>query len=188
MTSIIRLAAIIATAILAIWSHHASASTDACRTPPGALGKFSATTERVMTPGAPFLDENEKERALADFRGSGLVVNFWATYCAPCVKEMPALDRLSKAIRKDGIVVLALSADREGVPVVKKFYEKNGLGNLSIAIDKMNKIGRGLGVQALPTTVLFDGDGREIGRVVGSAEWDAPEAIRFLRDCIGPNA
>jgi thiol-disulfide isomerase/thioredoxin len=175
-------------AIVAISPLHASPSASACSQPPPTLEKFVADPKGAGLPQAAFLDEAEKERSLADFRGSGLVVNFWATWCAPCVKEMPALDSLAKQLKNAGVIVLALSADREGAPVVRKFYDKNGITNLAVAIDRMSRLGRALEVSGLPTTVLFDAEGHMVGRVVGAAEWDAPATVSFLRGCLAPAA
>ena len=166
----------------------ASAASQSCGEPPDTLAKFEATKQPEAAPDELFTDESDKERTLADYRGSGLIVNFWATWCAPCVKEMPALDRLAREVKNDGLIVLALSADREGAPVVRKFYDKNGIEHLPVAIDRISRVARALDVGGLPTTVMFDADGREVGRVVGTAEWDAPATVAFLRGCLAPAA
>src|SRR5512147_2300615 len=124
----------------------------ACAAAPPALGKYTPTAEAKAIPAATFLDAQGDEKSLADSRGKGLVVNFWATWCAPCVKEMPALDRLSAGLGDDDIKVLALSADRGGAPVVKEFYAKNGIRNLPVMIDAKGAVARALAVPGLPTT------------------------------------
>jgi thiol-disulfide isomerase/thioredoxin len=174
--------------ILAIGGGGASAAAGQCGKPPETMARFEPSKEPSVAPDAAFTDEKDQERTLASFRGTALVVNFWATWCAPCVKEMPALDALAKQLGQDGIAVLALSADREGAPVVRKFYEKNEITSLEIAIDRMSRVARALGINGLPTTVLFDAAGREVGRVVGVAEWDAPATVGFLRGCLDPAA
>jgi thiol-disulfide isomerase/thioredoxin len=181
-------ATVLALLILAIPAAGASTGRAQCGKPPEEIAKFEASKEPAAAPDEPFTDETDQERTLAGLRGSGLVVNFWATWCAPCVKEMPALDALAKQLKDDGIVVLALSADREGAPVVRKFYEKNEITNLGIAIDRMSRVARSLKVGGLPTTILFDAAGREVGRVVGTAEWDQPATVEFLRGCLTPAA
>jgi thiol-disulfide isomerase/thioredoxin len=130
------------------------------------------------------LDDAGNEKSLADLRGRGLIVNFWATWCAPCVKEMPALDRLARVADERGLQVLALSADREGASVVREFYRKNDIRHLSVAIDKLSRVARAVGIDGLPTTVLYDSEGREAGRVIGVAEWDTPAALDFLSRCL----
>ena len=101
---------------------------------------------------------------------------------------MPSLDRLAREVKDDRLIVLALSADREGAPVVRKFYDKNDIEHLPVAIDRISRVARALKVGGLPTTVMFDADGREVGRVVGTAEWDAPATLAFLRGCLAPAA
>lgn len=173
---------VLSAALLLIGVGEASAARP-CEAPPPALGRWQAAGAASL-PDQPWFDADGSERRLTEATGKGLIVNFWATWCAPCVKEMPALDRLSAAVAGDGIVVLPLSADREGAPVVEKFYEVNKLTNLPVAIDRMGRIARALGVVGLPTTVLFDDGGREVGRIVGVAEWDEAAAIAFLRRCL----
>ncbi|MBI2584754.1 MAG: TlpA family protein disulfide reductase [Rhodospirillales bacterium] len=118
---------------------------------------------------------------LENFRGKVVLLNIWATWCIPCRKEMPTLDRLQAKLGGPGFEVLALSIDRAGVGAVRKFYEEIGVKNLAIYIDGTGKATRTLKVVGLPTTLLIDADGREIGRLVGPAEWDAPEMISFIR-------
>lgn len=162
-------------------------SIDACSNPPPALGRFQKS-DGSPAPETPFLVDDQEERTFADFAGTALVVNLWATWCAPCVTEMPALNRLNAAVADDGIAVLPLSADREGARVVKAFYGANGIDALPVMVDRMGKVARTLGVPGLPTTVLYDRTGQEVGRVIGIAEWDTPEAIAFLRACLAPAA
>ncbi len=175
-------------AILMISASYASAGTEACGQPPDSLGNFEATGETNAASAVPFYLGDGTERTLADFRGHPLVVNFWATWCAPCVREMPALDRLSAAVAGDGIHVFALSADRGGGPVVEKFFAKNGIRHLPVMIDRKGQVLRTLKAPGLPMTVLFDAEGREVGRVIGVAEWDADETIAFLRACLAADA
>ena len=98
---------------------------------------------------------------------------------------MPQLDRLKGLVSGNGIDVLAISQDRQGASVVKKFYATNKLYDLEILIDKSSKLIRSLRGRGLPTTVLFNKEGQEVGRVTGIAEWDSPEAVAFIRRCLG---
>ena len=156
----------------------------ACAAPPSALGKYQPAKPGVMLPAVPFVDADGSERLLDGLRGRGLIVNFWATWCAPCVEEMPALDRLAARAKEQGLQVLTLSADREGAAVVRKFYDANAIRSLPIALDKTGRVARATGIGGLPTTVLYAADGSEVGRVVGIAKWDAPEVAAFLADCL----
>jgi thiol-disulfide isomerase/thioredoxin len=149
------------------------------------MGNFQVVNISTDTSEFPFLVDGETERTLANYRGRGVVINFWATWCAPCVREMPALDRLSAELANDRIAVLALSADYAGAPIVRKFYDKNGINNLEVMVDLKGQVARSFKVPGLPTTIMLGADGREAGRVLGIAEWDAPETISFLRGCLG---
>jgi thiol-disulfide isomerase/thioredoxin len=171
-------------AILPNGASFASSAPVACASPPPALGKYQPARGGKHIPTTAFIDADGNDKSLADLRGEGLIVNFWATWCAPCVKEMPALDRMAGAAREHGLRVLALSADREGASVVRQFYDVNGIGHLPVAIDKMSRVARAIGIDGLPTTVLYDAEGLEVGRVTGVAEWDTPPVIAFLGGCL----
>lgn len=173
--------------IVMIGPQDASAA-DACAAPAAVFKRFERQARGEPAPAGPFFENGETKRTFADFRGRALVVNFWATWCPPCVKEMPALDRLHAAVAADGIEVLALSSDREGAPVVRSFYQRNQIKALAVLIDQAGALSRALNVVGLPTTVLFDTAGREVGRVLGTAEWDSEQTIAFLRSCLKPKS
>jgi thiol-disulfide isomerase/thioredoxin len=132
-------------------------------------------------PDVRFMDGDGRNRALSDFRGKVVLLNVWATWCVPCRKEMPTFDRLQGALGGADFQVIALSIDRKGLDVVRKFYGEIGIKNLVMHIDSSGKAARELGAVGLPTTLLIDRAGREIGRLVGPAEWDTPEMIAFIR-------
>lgn len=133
-----------------------------------------------------FLTAEGAERRVADYAGRGLVINLWATWCPPCVAEMPALDRLHALLAADAIEVLALSSDRGGLMQVAPFYERVGLRHLAILLDPMGRAGRALGARGLPTTVIVGRDGQELARLEGAAEWDRADMVAALRTLIGP--
>jgi thiol-disulfide isomerase/thioredoxin len=137
-------------------------------------------------PAIAFTDAEGRERTLADFSGRGLVINLWATWCPPCVAEMPALDRLAALVAADGIEVLPLSSDRGGRAQVEPFYQRTGIRTLGIWLDPRGAAARGLGVRGLPTTVIVDRHGMERARLEGDAAWDTPEMIAALRRLVGP--
>jgi thiol-disulfide isomerase/thioredoxin len=148
----------------------------------GGLGKLRETPGgRPVPEGVVFQDAEGRETGLASFRGRGLVVNFWATWCPPCVAEMPALDRARAALAGDEIEVLPLSSDRGGRAQVDPFYARTGLKHLGVWLDPRGAAGRAFGIRGLPTTILIDRDGREVGRIEGPAEWDSPEAQALVR-------
>lgn len=156
-----------------------------CSAPPATMARFEPATQLQAVPTVPFYDGAGRARTFADYRGQPLIVNLWATWCAPCVQEMPALDRLVELLRDERMAVLALSSDRAGAPVVQRFFEAHAIRRLEILIDRQTAVTRALAARGLPTTVLFDRDGRERGRVVGVAEWDAPDTTAFLKRCLG---
>jgi thiol-disulfide isomerase/thioredoxin len=130
-----------------------------------------------------FEDGQRQKRSLADFNGKVVVLNIWATWCGPCREEMPALDRLQAALGGPEFAVVPLSIDR-GIEKITKFYADIGIRNLPIYIDAAGKAARELGAVGLPTTLILDRAGQEVGRVVGPAEWDASEVIEFLKPII----
>jgi thiol-disulfide isomerase/thioredoxin len=118
---------------------------------------------------------------LADFRGKVVLLNIWATWCAPCRREMPTLERLQAELGGPDFEVVALSIDRKGISVVKEFYDELGLRELGMYVDTSAKASRELGALGVPTTLLIDREGNEIGRLLGPAEWDSPEMVDFIR-------
>lgn len=169
--------------LLWIWSKSEPAST-ADRQPPAFSGEFQQfipSREPRPAPQTPFADAAGRTLTLADFRGKVALVNFWATWCIPCVLEMPALDRLQSALGGEGLAVVALSQDRDGLEAARPFYDKLGLKALPIYLDPKGAAARDLGVKALPETIVIDRQGREVGRLSGPAAWDSPEAVALLR-------
>jgi thiol-disulfide isomerase/thioredoxin len=131
--------------------------------------------------GLVFTDVEGRETGFAAFRGRGLVVNFWATWCPPCVAEMPALDRLHVMLSREGIEVLALSNDRGGRAQVEPFFQRTGLRHMAIWLDPRGATGRALAVRVLPTTIIIDRRGQEVARLAGEAEWDKPDFVTAIR-------
>lgn len=128
-----------------------------------------------------FTDAENRALTLVDFRGRVVLLNIWATWCVPCRKEMPSLDRLQARLGSDDFLVLPLSIDRAGLPAVKRFYEELGLQKLGIYIDLSGAGSRALGIPGVPTTLLIGRDGREVARKMGAAEWDGPEMLTLIR-------
>ena len=135
-------------------------------------------------PELQFADGEGQPRTLADFHGKFVLLNLWATWCLPCRKEMPTLDRLQAALGGPDFEVVTLSVDRGGPEVVKKFYADICIRHLALHIDTSSKAGFALATAGLPTTLLIDSRGQELGRLVGPAEWDAPDMLAFLRSII----
>ena len=136
-------------------------------------------------PAVSFIGSGETKVALADFAGRGVVLNFWATWCAPCVREMPELDRLRAELAADGIDVLAVSMDRAGHSAIDAFYKRTEIQHLDALHDPKNAAGRAFGVRGLPTTVIINPKGEEVARIAGIHHYDTPETKDYLRRCIG---
>jgi thiol-disulfide isomerase/thioredoxin len=131
-------------------------------------------------PQISFEDGQGRKHTLAEFRGRTVLLNIWATWCVPCRKEMPALDRLEQKLGGPGFEVLALSIDTQGVAPVRRFYDEIGIRTLAIYVDSTTRSSDMLGVIGIPTTLLVDPQGREVARRTGPAEWDSPEALAVL--------
>lgn len=144
--------------------------------------EFPLLDEPRSVPELRFVNGENRTITLADFRGKTVLLNIWATWCVPCRREMPALDRLQTELGGPTFEVLALSIDRQGVSEVSRFYDEYDLKTLQIYVDASGQAARDLGVVGIPTTLLIDHNGNEIGRMVGPAEWDAPELLSFFRD------
>jgi len=132
-----------------------------------------------------FFDGDGKERSLSEWKGSVVLLNIWATWCAPCRYEMPTLDALNKQFGGPDFEVVALSLDRSGFDKPRKFYGDIEIKTLKLYNDKTNKSGRVLRAIGMPTTILIGRDGREIGRIAGPAEWDSEDAQELIRSAIG---
>jgi thiol-disulfide isomerase/thioredoxin len=131
-----------------------------------------------------FDDAEGRAHKLADFDGKVLLVNIWATWCGPCRTEMPALDRLQAQLGGPDFEVIPISIDRGGMEAIRKFYSEIGVRNLAMYTDSSGQVLRQTRALGLPTTLLIDRSGQEIGRVIGPAEWDTPEIIEFLSSFI----
>lgn len=135
-----------------------------------------ATLTPVFPRPAPdtiFVQSDGKERRLSEFRGHGMVLNFWATWCVPCVAEMPALAVLSRALAPHDIAVMPLSSDRGGAAVVQRFYEAQKISGLPVLLDPKGEAARAFGVKGIPATVVIDKLGRLCARLDGAADWSA---------------
>lgn len=154
-----------------------------------ALPLLSESLVRPHPPATPpalqFETASEKKQTLTDYRGKGVVLNVWVTWCLPCKAEMPALDRLATAVASDKVVVLPVSIDSKGLKVVQQFYTANRITHLPILLDPDGGIARALKVPGIPTTVIVNRKGLIVGRAIGAVEWDAPASVALLRRLVG---
>ena len=155
---------------------------------PGEAPPAGTTGVPRRLPDLRFVDGDGAARSLADWRGRAVLLNVWATWCAPCREEMPALDRVQAALGGPDFEVVALSVDRGGVPAVKGFYEELGLRALRIYVDTNGEALTRLGAVGIPLTLLLDRDGRELWRVIGPRKWDQAGELGRIRDHLARSA
>jgi thiol-disulfide isomerase/thioredoxin len=160
----------------------------AAGTAPERIGQFALHDRPRPLPALRFVDGNGREMQLSDFRGKVVLLNVWATWCVPCRKEMPQLEQLQARLGGPDFEIVPLSIDRGGLFVVKAFFDELDLQHLRIYLDQSGAASRELGVIGLPTTLLVDREGRELGRLIGPTEWDGPEIDRLIRNSIAGQA
>lgn len=160
--------------------------------PPGPVGirlrdisDMIAANPPAPPPATAFIGPQGNRRTLADYAGKGLVVNLWATWCAPCVAEMPALQAFAKDVARDNILVLPLSSDIGGAEAVGKFYAAHGITDLPVMLDPKGVTARAWGARGLPTTLIIDRQGREQGRLEGAVNWTEPATLAAIRKLVG---
>jgi thiol-disulfide isomerase/thioredoxin len=148
------------------------------------LGEFIPASPLLPAPAISFVDLAGNTVSLSEFTGKIVLVNLWATWCEPCLREMPSLERVQSRLG-DKIAVVAISEDHGGSKTVEPFIDKLGLKSVKIYLDPKSAIERAFKVQGLPTSFLIDREGRVLGRVEGAAEWDAPKLLEVLKSFLG---
>lgn len=152
----------------------------------GSAADWLANLERHDPPleatDAGFTDADGNPLTLADFQGTGVVVNLWATWCGPCVREMPSLNRLQKQVEADGIKVVAVSSDRGGRDIVEAFMTEYQLDALTPYLDPKAAFTTSLEGRGLPRTYILNAAGEVTASYIGPAEWDEPEMVAAVRE------
>jgi thiol-disulfide isomerase/thioredoxin len=143
------------------------------------LGEFVPATQPRPAPAISLADTSGHSVELSELQGKLVIVNLWATWCGPCLREMPSLERLQSRLG-ERVAVLAVSEDRGGNKSVEPFIAKLGLKSVKIYIDPKSEVGHAFGVRGLPTSFLIDREGKVLGRVEGAAEWDSPKILGVL--------
>lgn len=146
----------------------------------GDMKKLSFHDAPKPVSSAAFTTEDGGTATLAEYAGKYVLLNFWATWCAPCRKEMPMLSDLQADFGGDGFEVVTLASGRNPPPAIKKFFDEIGVDNLPQHRDPKQAVARDMGVLGLPITVLMDPDGREIARLTGDAHWNSQSARALI--------
>ena len=165
------------------------------QTPPAPQGEANASAEAETgkgvdrsqagkpTPDVTFRNPDGGEFTLAEFEGRPVLVNLWASWCAPCIKELPTLQRLEEAQAKDGqLAVIAVSQDMGPKPSVDAFLTSKQIARFAAYHDPEMDLSSALGVQIMPTTVLYDAEGKEVWRYIGDLDWTGAEAKVLLSE------
>ncbi|MDE3027167.1 MAG: TlpA family protein disulfide reductase [Paracoccaceae bacterium] len=142
---------------------------------------FAAPRE-MLSP--PFLNEANHKLNLTNFRGKVVLLNVWATWCIPCREEMPTLDALEAQLGGKDFQVVALSIDKAGFPAIKKFFTEYKIAHLNPYLAESLRVAAAFAVYGLPTTILIDRNGRELGRTVGPEKWDSSDSVAFFQSII----
>jgi thiol-disulfide isomerase/thioredoxin len=153
----------------------------------GSVADMQAMPPGATLPAFQFFTSANQARSLTDYRGKGVVLNLWATWCGPCVAEMPTLDALAAAVAGDDIVVLPVSSDAGGAASIRAFYDSHDIGHLPILLDPGGAITQAWQVPGIPVTVIFDRSGHPRARLIGSADWSTPDAVSRVKALTGPD-
>ena len=168
-------------AVLALHAAPANAAGIAPELLTGWMENFTLSDPARPAPEIVLVDPDGVEYGVEEFHGRVIVLNFFATWCAPCRREMPSLDRLAARLGGDEFAVVGVSQDRKGAEVYKPFLDELEVTHFETFADPRLRTSRTLRVLGLPATIVLDRQGREIGRMVGPAEWDSDEAVALLR-------
>lgn len=146
----------------------------------GKVAAFVYKSEPAPVPAFPFFDGDKTTRTIEAFKGKVVLLNLWATWCGPCREEMPSLDRLQKEMGSDTFEVVAVSIDKNGFDKAREFMDKIDVKSLAFYADPSARAASQVKAIGMPATLLIDAQGREIGRLMGPAEWDSPDAKRLI--------
>ncbi len=150
----------------------------------GDMRKLAVHSQPQDLPEVPFETIGGESMSLADYAGKVVVLNFWATWCAPCRKEMPTLSNLQAELGGDDFAVVTIATGRNPPQAMQAFFDEIGIDNLPLHRDPRQALARNLGVLGLPVTLILDREGREIARLQGDADWDTDSALAIVRAVI----
>lgn len=151
----------------------------------GPLRKLILHPAPKMRADIPYTDPDGATRSLSEYQGKTILVNFWATWCAPCRKEMGSLDRLQAELGGGAFEVVTIATSRNPMPAINRFFEEENIQNLPILLDPKSALAAEYGTISLPLTVILNPAGHEIARLIGDAEWDSDSAKTIIRKISG---
>jgi len=154
----------------------------------GDMRKLVFHSEPKEVSDATFLNEAEADMTLADLNGKYILLNFWATWCAPCREEMPGLNTLQNELGSDTFEVVTIATGRNPVPAINRFFDEIGVDALPKYRDPKQQLGRGMGIFGLPITVILNPEGQEIARLRGDAHWDSDSAKAIITALTAPES
>jgi len=175
---VLAIAAGAAVALLAVLYWMSPATVHA---PPASLAPLKLTEPAKPAPLVVFTGPGGKLHNLAEFKGKLVIVNLWAPWCGPCVKELPSLAALQKALPKEKFVVVPVDVGRDGQAEAQAFLKSHGAGSLQTYVDSNAALLRAFGGYGLPMSAVIDAEGREIARVEGAPDWSHPDSVEYLR-------
>lgn len=147
----------------------------------GDMRKLTIHAAPIAGSDLPFTGEDGSEMTLADYAGQYVVLNFWATWCAPCRKEMPQLAAMQSELGGDTLQVVTIATGRNPRPAMERFFAEIDVENLPLHSDPRQSLARSLGVLGLPVTIILDPQGQEIARLQGDADWSSDSAFAIMR-------
>ncbi|RLA31614.1 MAG: TlpA family protein disulfide reductase [Gammaproteobacteria bacterium] len=150
----------------------------------GTVASFMPVDPPFALAGVTFADAAGKPIALSDFAGKVVLLNLWATWCPPCVRELPALDRLAGRLGGESFAVVALALDSGGAAVAAPYFERLGIEHLPLYVDSARAIGEVLPDDVLPASYFLDRQGRVVSFLRSFVDWDDPRADALVRDLI----
>ena len=152
----------------------------------GDMRKLAIHSEPMPSSDVGFMSADGTDMTLADYQGKHIVLNFWATWCAPCRAEMPHLSALQETFGGDDFEVVTIATGRNPEPAMKAFFDEIDVYNLPLHTDARQNLARSMGVLGLPVTVILDPDGNEIARLQGDADWHSDSALAIINALISP--
>ena len=145
------------------------------------LANLKIHKNSIKLPDFYFTEQSGKKISNSDLIGKVSVINLWATWCSPCVQELPSFDRLAKVVSRENIQIYAVSQDRAGNKIVPHFFNKLNLKNLPVYLDNQGSLMASFKTPVLPTTIIVNQEGMEVARLIGSINWDSKEVVDYLK-------